>query len=125
MGRAKKIIDQACPKRDIYRRDDDLEFHCDDGPAIELMGGTKYWFQHGEYHRDDGPAVDRTDGNRQWYKHGKLHRTDGPAVEYPGGGKRWWVDGRQFTRDEFNLYVDQATGEVFVPPGKKLRHDKK
>lgn len=77
----------------------------------------------GKVHRIDGPAVDQVDGVKEWYKHGTLHRLDGPAIEWADGPVEYYVDGRQFTEDEFNCYIDHATGEVFVPPGKKLRHD--
>lgn len=32
----------------------------------------------------------------------------------------WFVNGQQFSESEFYRYVDTLSGEVLVPPGKKL-----
>lgn len=93
-----------------------------DLPAVEDPHGDKKWFRHGVIHRDGGPAYISAEGREIWYKDGKCHRIDGPAVEH--GKYRWYfVNGRQFTEEEFYRYVDQDTGEVLVPPGRKLYHD--
>jgi hypothetical protein len=67
-------------------------------------------------------------GAEEWRYRGALHRTDGPAkTSYLGHElglqQQYWVYGRRFTEDEFNLYIDQITGDVMVPPGKKLTYD--
>lgn len=93
------------------------------GPAVVLPNGGTNWYHHGKLHRLDGPALDYRDGRKIWYRYGVLHRTDGPASIMPGWVSAYFVDGRQFTEEEFYRYVDQDTGEVLVPPGKKLRHD--
>lgn len=100
-------------------------YHRLDGPAVVYDNGSDAWYYHGKLHREGGPAVSitRMGGFHGWYKHGNHHRTDGPAVVGSNGLAEWWVDGRQFTEEEFDLYVDQSTGEVLVPPGKKLTHD--
>lgn len=85
--------------------------------------GDEEWRVRGKLHREDGPAVTSVYSGLEWHLHGECHRTDGPAIEHILGGKEWWVGGREFTEDEFNLYVDQLTGEVLVPPGKTLRND--
>jgi hypothetical protein len=41
-----------------------------DGPAVEFVGGDKYWFVDNERHRLDGPAVDNSDGDKHWYING-------------------------------------------------------
>lgn len=92
------------------------------GPALEYEGTTQWWL-NGELHREDGPAVEMYNGKR-WYRHGQLHRLDGPARIVPGRESEYYVNGHQFTEEEFYRYVDQDTGEVFLPPGKKLTHDK-
>jgi hypothetical protein len=97
------------------------------GPRrTKSSNGVIRWYNAvGHLHCDDGPAyISPPTGAKGWYRDGKRHRIDGPAMEWPDA-KEWWVDGRQFTEDEFNLFVDQETGEVLVPPGKKLTHDKK
>lgn len=96
--------------------------HRDGGPAIVRANGTKLWYQHGQLHNDGGPAVELSDGSKEWYQRGQLHRLGGPAVESPTGRKEWWVNNREFTEEEFYMYVDQDTGEVLVPPGKKLAY---
>lgn len=46
-------------------------YHRDDGPAVEFISGTKFWFQNGEYHREDGPAIEHSDGYKEWHYEGK------------------------------------------------------
>lgn len=100
----------------------DGSLHREDGPAIDGPQG-KFWFVRGLYHRTDGPAIEWADGSKEWHVNGLRHRVDGPADERSNGYKFWWINNRSFTEDEFYRYVDQATGEVFVPPGKKLEYD--
>lgn len=46
--------------------------HREDGPAVEFMSGTKYWYINGLYHREDGPAREFYNGNsKNWYYRGK------------------------------------------------------
>lgn len=91
-------------------------------------GTVKWRNKDCKLHRRDGPAVEHparewSQGFDEWWVDGKLHRIDGPAVESMNGHGEWWVNGVQFTEDEFYRYVDHLTGEVLVPPGKKLAHD--
>lgn len=92
------------------------KLHREDGPALELLNGTKSWFslgqlhrkgapavvkpdgqrcwyENGKLHREDGPAITKADGTKKWYRRGILHRQDGPAVENPNGTGEWWFDG--------------------------------
>lgn len=101
------------------------DLHRVDGPAVIRWTGTKHWCQNNQLHRENGPAIEFSDGSYSWYLRGKRHRVDGPATKLRSGAQEWWVNDRQFTEDEFNLYVDQLTGEVLIPPGKKLTHDPK
>jgi hypothetical protein len=119
------------------------KLHREDGPAVEWGGSPqewarhgllnmtygsardKEWAMHGKFHRTDGPARVWKNGMKEWWVDGKLHRIGGPSAENPLGiGKKWHVNGRRFTEDEYYRYVDPETGEVFVPPGKKLKYDK-
>lgn len=106
-------------------RDKNLKLHRIGAPAIVRPNGDTCWYVDGKLHREDGPALDWTNGHKTWYKNGMCHRIDGPASIVPGHGCAYFVGGRRFTEDEFNLYVDQETGEVLVPPGKKLTYDPK
>lgn len=72
----------------------------------------------------DGPAMVYPSGTQSWYIHGKLHRIGGPAIETDKGNKAYFVDGRRFTEAEYYRYVDQDTGEVLVPSGKKLAYER-
>jgi hypothetical protein len=101
----------------------DGQRHREDGPAILHDNGSKSWYLNNERHRLDGPAIEYFNGSSRWFLHNVLHRIDGPAVEIKGKPYQWWINGREFTEDEFNLYVDQTTGEVLIPPGKKLEND--
>jgi hypothetical protein len=99
------------------------------GTSYQITGRDKVirWLDdRGLLHRVGGPAVVHTRCDTScWYHFGKRHRLDGPAVETGDGHDEWHVNGREFTEDEFYRYVDQLTGEVFVPPGKILVHDTK
>lgn len=100
-----------------------LQHPRDSYQVIGRDGVSRWLDDSGIVHREDGPAViDTKHGLEVWYRFGKRHRLDGPAC-VTSGGCEWYVDGRRFTETEFNLYVDPSTGEVFVPPGKKLEHD--
>ena len=52
----------------------------------KLENKTEYYYK-GELHRDDGPAIELKNGDKFWYQNGKLHRVDGPAVENINGSK--------------------------------------
>ena len=58
-----KIVDEN--KNVKYFKDDKL--HREDGPALELVSGTKYWYINGKRHRIDGPAIEWVDGHKSWY----------------------------------------------------------
>jgi hypothetical protein len=72
------------------------QHHREDGPAIELANGTKYWYRNDQLHREDGPAVERADGTKAWYLNNQLHREDGHAVEFADGRKEYWLLGIQY-----------------------------
>jgi len=67
--------------------------HREDGPAVELVNGTKKWYINGKLHRENGPALMFSNGTKEWYCHGKLHRSIGPAVEYANGRTEFWRNG--------------------------------
>lgn len=98
--------------------------HREDGPAFTDHGGGQWWYRHGQLHREDGPAEITCLGSLRWYNKGKLHRIDGPAIQLMTGHTAWYIDGLQFTEEEFIRYVDNLTGEVFIPPGKCLKHER-
>jgi hypothetical protein len=102
----------------------DGKLHRVGGPAVVTPWGDEQWCENGHTHRDDGPAV-TSESHKSWYRHGRRHRVDGPAVETKDGRDEWWVNGRKLTEDEFYRYVDQETGEVLIPPGKKLSYEQK
>jgi hypothetical protein len=78
---------------DLSWRDDNGDFHRDDGPAIEFTDGSKMWCRHGRMHRVDGPAM-TTPGSTTWAIDGNYHRDGGPAITYPEGGYRWYQHGK-------------------------------
>lgn len=53
-------------------RDEDGLLHREDGPAIIMQNGTKYWYCRGYLHREDGPAIINVFGEPpQWYLNGQ------------------------------------------------------
>jgi hypothetical protein len=83
------IID-ACAQTRRFSR---LYFHQD-------SEGNKFWFKGVDFHREDGPAVEFVNGNKFWFKNGKYHRVDGPAVEWNFGEQEWWLDGKEYPSKE-------------------------
>ena len=65
------------------------KLHCEDGPAVERLDGTKEWWIDGVKVAD----LDKNFDKRYCNKEGKLHREDGPAIERSDGTKEWWIDG--------------------------------
>lgn len=66
--------------------------------------GHKYWrLDHpfGVYHREDGPAIELSDGTKYWYINGELHRENGPAIERADGYTTWHLDGYMYTKEEY------------------------
>jgi hypothetical protein len=81
-----------------------------DGPAVELVSGTKLWFRHGNSHREDGPSDEYADGTKRWMLNGDLHRVDGPACEYAYGRKEWWLNDEMYDFDDWleaNTYISE------------------
>lgn len=86
--------------------------HREDGPAIEYIDGTKFWYINGQIHRGDGPAVEYANGYKAWYVNGKTHRIDGTAVEW-GNRKEWWINGDRLSKQKeaiLNQWWDKKNG---------------
>lgn len=128
--------------------------HNASGPAMTWPDGSYEYWVYGERHREDGPAIKYVTEKKRWYAfagtdpwyfcrilplcdsrpipncyevhfyHNSVHRLGGPAVNNPDGTQEWRVHGRKFTEDEYYLFVDQITGETFVPPGRQLYHER-
>lgn len=76
-------------------RNEQCQFHREDGPAWEGANGYKAWYQNDQLHRLDGPAEEDDKGNKRWWVNGELHRTDGPARIWANGSKEWFLNGEQ------------------------------
>jgi hypothetical protein len=102
------------------------KLHREDGPAIECADGYKesklqLWYHNNKLHREDGPAVEYADGPKYWYRNHKLHREDGPAVEGANGTKFWYINDKQLTEAEFNARTKSCDGRVVEIDGKKYK----
>jgi len=96
--------------------------HREDGPAIESVDGSKFWYVKGQYHREDGPACEYANGTKYWYVSGLLHREDGPAKEFAKGYKEWWINGMWLSEEEFNKRMKSSCeGKVVEIEGKKYK----
>ncbi len=80
-------------------RDENGDYHCEDGPAVICFDGKEIWFIHGKKHREGGPALICPNGYKEWHINGKLHREDGPAVINDWGDKAWYLNGKQHRED--------------------------
>jgi len=60
--------------------------------------GTRWYLNHNnKLHCEDGPAIEHMDGTKCWYRNGLRHREDGPAVIRPNGTCEWWLNGMEYT----------------------------
>ena len=78
--------------------------------VVNEYGTRMYYNSANKLHRDDGPAVEISDGDKFWYQNGLRHRTDGPAIATPSGYKAWYINGEPLTEAEFN----QVMGLVVI-----------
>ena len=80
--------------------------HNVDGPAIEVLDGTKMWYQHGLLHRsDDLPALEQSCGSKGWWLCGKLHRdNDLPAIKWSDGTRMWHRYGKLHRDNDLPAY---------------------
>ena len=74
--------------------------HREDGPAVELSNGSKFWYIDNLHHRIDGPASIWYNGDMAWWHYGKRHRLDGPAIIWGASssivpGEEWWYNDKQ------------------------------
>lgn len=51
----------------------DKTLHNDDGPAM-ILETSSIWFHKGRHHRVDGPAVEYLDGSCYWWIDGEIYR---------------------------------------------------
>ena len=64
--------------------------------TMKIENGKQVWLNaEGYLHREDGPAIETVRGTKYWFKNGLLHREDGPAVEYSNGDKKWFLNGKK------------------------------
>ena len=81
----------------IFYINENNQRHREDGPAVEIINGDKYWFKNGKRHREDGPAIEYANGDKSWFKNGKHHREDGPAIEFLDGRKYYCYNGIEYS----------------------------
>lgn len=85
-----KVTMLRLPDRRIWVRDHrvrDRASHRDDGPAIEMDDGNKYWIEDGLWHREDGPAAEIAPA-RYWFLRGAPALPDRLRRTTPGARAR-------------------------------------
>ena len=85
---------------------DKRQLHREDGPAVELVDGTKRWYINNQRHRSDGPAVIYANGDKEWWVNHKLHRLDGPAIEWVCGVNVHFIDYELVSEAQFPIKVE-------------------
>jgi hypothetical protein len=93
---------------------DRFEYHRLDGPAIEELDSTKFWYRNGKAHREDGPWYVDANGTMEWRLDGVLHREDGPAIEIPELVVAWYRNGKLHREDGPALISPDGTEEWFL-----------
>lgn len=79
-----------------------LKYRVDVSP---ITGTRRYYNSANQLHCEEGPAIVRVDGTRMWLLYGRLHRTNGPAIEWSDGSKEWWVHGVNYTERDYYLQL--------------------
>ena len=65
-------------------------------------------------HNKDGPAVEYINGTKYWYIDGVLHREDGPAIEYINKSRRYWfLEDQRLSKKEYNELIKEVKN---MPP---------
>lgn len=60
--------------------------------------GNKFWKnENRQFHREDGPAVELLGAYNAWFINDLRHRIEGPAYEHVSGTKSWWVGDKCIT----------------------------
>lgn len=69
--------------------------HREDAPAVELVNGTKIYYNNGLIHRDGGPAIVKAGGEERYYFQGKLHSPNSatPAIQLSCGTECYFKHG--------------------------------
>lgn len=71
--------------------------------------GERFYYSDKEMtilHREDGPAIEYVSGTKFWYYNGRLHRENGPAAEYADGSKSWYLHEERLTEEEFHARMN-------------------
>lgn len=91
-----KVVEPGQPEYSrigcVTWRDDDGNYHREEGPAVVSSDRSQEWFFDDRRHRIDGPAVEYANGYKEWWVNGNLHREDGPAVVSADGRKEWFIN---------------------------------
>lgn len=74
-----------------------------------------YHVKDGAIHNENGPAVILKDGTKYWCINNKYHRKDGAACEYSNGDKIWFYKGKSYGHD------DQFTNETWEEKIRELK----
>lgn len=67
---------------------------------------AKYCGANWVLHRLDGPAVELIDGTKKWCVNDKFHRLDGPAIEWSDGDKEYWINDVDYHPSEFYSHIE-------------------
>lgn len=102
----------------IIKRDEDGNYHCEDGPAVIGPNGYFTYFIHGTMHRDCGPAHYNSETETKYVIDGNYHRLDGPARTFVYEREHeWWMNGINVTNriklwaSEMNIDLENLTEE--------------
>ena len=79
----------------------------EDGPAVELAGGSKLWYLNGKCHREDGPAMIRNNGKCYWFINDKRVTEQEHRDFYtPSTPKTININDKWFTLEELNSLIE-------------------
>ncbi len=71
-------------------------------------GTVEFRNENNQLHNEDGPALILSSGSKFWFINNKRHRIDGPAVEYYNGAKSYYYQDELIvvkTDEEFQRFI--------------------
>jgi len=88
-------IDELGTKRYL---NDEGQHHRLDGPAVEYLDGSKYWYINRISHRNIDPSDKWSDREKYWWFKGERHRVGG---SYGSVYKPWCIHNKEYTKKEY------------------------
>lgn len=72
---------------------------------VDEKGTIHFKNENGDYHREDGPAIEGASGYKRYCINGRLHREDGPAKIWSDGFEEYYLYGNRYFKDSYDKEI--------------------